>query len=173
MRLKFPFSEIPETGAAYEFSDESWLPADCITAPDSVAVEVRLLRLNENRVELVGELRAEVELACDLCLEKYFFSVRSPMRLLLEVSGDDRWRLQNIDSAEGELETLALESPVVELDELLREQLLLALPEKKLCRTGCLGLCPRCGADLNVEKCRCPEKKIDSPFSVLAGLKKK
>jgi hypothetical protein len=37
----------------------------------------------------------------------------------------------------------------------LREQVLLALPMKVICRSDCRGLCPNCGANLNHEECRC------------------
>ena len=53
-------------------------------------------------------------------------------------------------NAEGELE----------LDGLMREVFLLEMDTKNLCSEDCKGLCPGCGADLNVEACRC-RKEID------------
>jgi uncharacterized protein len=43
----------------------------------------------------------------------------------------------------------------LDLDEEVREQALLARPMLSLCRPDCAGLCPRCGADLNLELCAC------------------
>lgn len=48
-----------------------------------------------------------------------------------------------------------MSSPVLELDESLREELILSYPQTILCRDDCRGLCPKCGADLNSEKCGC------------------
>ncbi len=46
----------------------------------------------------------------------------------------------------------------LEVDEDVRQEILLNFPMKVLCRDDCKGLCPGCGANLNYEKCRCKEK---------------
>jgi uncharacterized protein len=56
------------------------------------------------------------------------------------------------------------------VDELIRQNLLLVVPIKPLCRPDCAGLCPTCGENLNVRKCTCPPAEIESPFKVLADL---
>ena len=47
----------------------------------------------------------------------------------------------------------------LEVDEDIREEILLNFPLKVLCRKDCKGLCPGCGANLNYEECRCNLKK--------------
>ncbi len=60
----------------------------------------------------------------------------------------------------------------VDLESLLREQIILMMPLKPLCDEDCKGLCPRCGANLNREACTCSSRRIvNSPFAVLAKLK--
>jgi uncharacterized protein len=59
----------------------------------------------------------------------------------------------------------------LDLREAVRQYILMAEPVKPLCTAECLGLCPNCGADLNLGPCRC-EPEPDSPWSALAGLKK-
>ena len=67
----------------------------------------------------------------------------------------------------------------VDITQDIREELLLTLPTRFLCSEQCKGLCPGCGADLNVKKCTCEKKKRgkaepapeDSPWSVLDQLK--
>ncbi len=54
---------------------------------------------------------------------------------------------------------------------MLREQLLVALPERALCNESCRGLCPTCGADLNVSGCDCPAKTGFSKFEKLRNLR--
>ena len=46
----------------------------------------------------------------------------------------------------------------VELDTILREQVILATPIQPLCREDCLGLCQQCGRNLNQEQCRCVDR---------------
>ena len=95
------------------------------------------------------------------------------MQLVVEVSEqDEHWKIQELEVTAAELETIIVDRPVVELGELFRQQLLLAVPEKRLCREQCAGLCPECGIDLNEQQCECSIRLVDSPFAVLKGLKK-
>jgi len=50
---------------------------------------------------------------------------------------------------------LDISEPVVELDDDIRQELILNYPQKVLCREDCRGMCPRCGADLNKGACGC------------------
>lgn len=55
----------------------------------------------------------------------------------------------------------------VDLAEMLREQVILAMPMHPLCEETCLGLCPVCGQNRNVRRCGCQEERPESPFAVL------
>ncbi len=50
------------------------------------------------------------------------------------------------------------QTEAVELDEDIRQEVLLNLPPRVLCKEDCKGICPGCGADLNNEKCKCQMK---------------
>ena len=58
----------------------------------------------------------------------------------------------------------------VDVDIPLIEQILLEFPTKFLCKEDCKGLCPKCGKNLNVEKCSCVTKEIDPRLAPLAKL---
>jgi uncharacterized protein len=59
----------------------------------------------------------------------------------------------------------------IDLKSLLSEQVYLGLPLKPLCRPDCLGLCPRCGTNLNVGSCACAEQRTEDPrLQVLKNL---
>ena len=62
------------------------------------------------------------------------------------------------------------EQHMLDLSMAIREYALLALPIKPLCKESCLGLCPGCGVDLNVNACQCHEEPIDERFSALKAL---
>src|SRR4051812_41367004 len=49
----------------------------------------------------------------------------------------------------------------IDLDPIVREQVLLALPAAVVCRDDCKGLCPKCGQDLNEAECGCERKVVD------------
>jgi uncharacterized protein len=57
------------------------------------------------------------------------------------------------------------------LEDVLREQVLLSLPARSLCRPDCKGLCPRCGRNLNTEPCACEDTPSDPGWTALSGLR--
>lgn len=59
----------------------------------------------------------------------------------------------------------------VDLGEAVRQYWATVLPMQPLCRPDCLGLCPRCGRDLNEGPCGCPSEEADERWAALADLK--
>ena len=177
MRLHIPFSEIPEHGVHFAISDRSWLPEELQEKSGTVSAEVQLTQKSESRIEVQGTLQADLRLNCDRCLAEYTYPLAASMQLIVELPESDRhWRLQDMEATGSDLETLQVTEPVVDLEDILRQQVYLGLPVKKLCRENCPGLCNRCGKNLNEGQCNCHEKmKANSPFAVLAtyGKKKK
>jgi uncharacterized protein len=60
---------------------------------------------------------------------------------------------------------------VIDLDPILREQVLLALPAYPVCQESCKGLCSVCGANLNERECGCVRKVPDPRWAGLAKVK--
>jgi uncharacterized protein len=141
-----------------------------LTAP--AAVEGVASREGEE-VRLRGKINTEVEVACDRCL--------AAVRLPLEVEFDTAFipqeseagKTENVELLSADLGLAAYEGDAVDLDGLVREQIVLALPSRRLCREECRGLCPFCGADLNAGGCSCERGEIDPRWSALADLKDK
>lgn len=59
----------------------------------------------------------------------------------------------------------------IDLDPIVREQVLLALPMNAVCREDCKGLCAQCGQNLNEKQCGCEQKVIDPRLSPLMNIK--
>jgi uncharacterized protein len=59
------------------------------------------------------------------------------------------------------------------LEDVLREQVLLAVPLKAICREDCKGLCPQCGKNLNLETCSCDNAITDPRWGALKDLRSK
>jgi uncharacterized protein len=124
------------------------------------------------QVRLRGEIKTEVELLCDRCA--------APERAPLAVEFDTSFIPQEVEAVKAENVELqaedlllsAYEGDAVDLDELVREQILLALPSRHLCREDCKGLCQKCGADLNAGHCSCEQGEADPRWAALADLKK-
>jgi uncharacterized protein len=58
----------------------------------------------------------------------------------------------------------------VDLSDIVRQTILLAISMKPLCSDECLGLCPKCGVNLNVTTCRCQIDKTDPRWDALKKL---
>jgi uncharacterized protein len=63
-----------------------------------------------------------------------------------------------------------LEGALIDLEPLLRDEVVLALPFQPLCRDDCSGLCVECGADLNNDPGHRHEARLDSRWEALRGL---
>ena len=141
-----------------------------LTSPATVRGSAR--RRGEE-IRLRGKIETEVEVSCDRCL--------AAVRLPLEVEFDTAFipqaaeavKTENVELLSADMGLAAYEGGAVDLDELAREQILLALPSRRLCREECKGLCPKCGADLNAGDCSCEQGEADPRWSALAEWKDK
>ncbi|MCW5211766.1 DUF177 domain-containing protein, partial [Desulfobulbus sp. TB] len=131
-----------------------------------------LTRKNDTRVEVSGSLDAGVLLVCDRCLADYSFVAQSRFHYILDVASQESGHIKEIECTRASLDIIQVEDPVVDISDLLRQQLYLVVPEKKICFQECKGLCTQCGTDLNSKECSCADKPGNSPFAVLASLKK-
>jgi uncharacterized protein len=59
----------------------------------------------------------------------------------------------------------------LDLADVVREQVLLALPMQKLCRPDCQGICPVCGVNRNETTCQCKLQQVDERWAALKNLK--
>jgi uncharacterized protein len=60
----------------------------------------------------------------------------------------------------------------LDIQTLINEQIVLALPMKPLCREECRGLCPECGTNFNIASCECRPAWVDPRLAVLDQLRK-
>jgi uncharacterized protein len=73
-----------------------------------------------------------------------------------------------LDAGESEIDFY--EGEGLELERVLREQILLALPMQRICREDCKGICPVCGQSRNVVACGCQVKAPDDRWAALRDL---
>jgi uncharacterized protein len=149
-------------------------PGSAIDAGDDFAVkgEIALafdIHKDRDLYRLVGRVRATLQLACSRCLEAYAVPVDGAfdLRYLPQAAntGDEEREVE-----EDDLTTAFYRDEVIDLGDLVREQLYLALPMKPLCQPDCQGLCPQCGANRNRERCGCTGGWVDPRLEVLRAL---
>ena len=123
-------------------------------------------------IRVVGDLAASVELDCARCLEPVTREVTRNYELLYRPQGTDAGR-EEISVTDVEAEIGYYQGEGIELKDILREQILLAVPMKVVCREECKGLCPQCGQNLNQGECKCAAPAGDPRWEALKGLKDK
>jgi uncharacterized protein len=131
-----------------------------------VELDLRLEAVMEG-VLVTGTARAVAEGECARCLE--------PIRDELEVTFQelfvyDDTRHGERDDLDEDDETSRLEDDLVDLEPLLREAVVLALPFQPLCGPDCPGLCPECGARLADDPDHEHEAATDPRWSALSAL---
>ena len=124
-----------------------------------------------------GTFKGHLTVACSRCVEPMRLDLDEQLRVTFmpqhEMPAEDEAGDESEEGAEVGSEDLDLfpyDGETVDLEPLLREQFVLAVPFAPLCREDCKGLCAQCGTDLNTGSCRC-EAPIDPRLAALKGLK--
>lgn len=105
-------------------------------------------------IRVVGDFSTQLELRCARCLEPVLRDVAGDFDLVYRPLGADAGvEERSIRGAETDIAYYQGEGLL--LEDVLREQVLLAVPFKAVCNEACKGLCPRCGTNLNLETCAC------------------
>ena len=125
-------------------------------------------------IRINGSLKATVELMCSRCLDTARLDIAKSFDLFFrqrdELMFDED---DEIELAEWDTRTAFFTGTQVAIGEILREQILLALPMKALCRVDCKGLCPTCGTNLNSGSCHCPKEQFSPYMGTLMELKRR
>jgi uncharacterized protein len=121
-----------------------------------------------HEVRLKGKIIARADVDCDRCLKTVSVPVETDFDVKYVPEAD--YAAAEGLAAELQEEDLSLsvfDGETIDVDELVREQVLLALPGRALCSEECKGLCPTCGADRNTNPCDCESKEIDPRWAGL------
>ena len=131
-----------------------------------------LVEESEAQVRIQGSYTVEMVAQCDRCLVRARFPLNAGFDLFYRpVSEIAREEEVEIDS--GETEIGFYEGGGIELEEILREQMLLALPMQRVCSEDCKGICPVCGKNRNETACDCHVQTADDRWSALRKLELK
>lgn len=130
-----------------------------------------LLANTLGEIRIQGDLEVTMEASCDRCLEPAAFPIQSHFDLFYRPAVEAA--SEEIEIDEGESEIAFYEGDGIELKDVLREYVLLAMPMQKVCREDCHGICPWCGQNRNVTACDCEPKPIDDRWAALKKLQSK
>ena len=117
------------------------------------------------QILLKSEIQAEGIFVCDRCLEDFHRQLDVTYSMVY-IQGDR----STVDIKKEEIQVLTADINYIDLDEDVRQSILLAIPQKLLCWEECKGLCPTCGVNRNTENCSCDVEAVDTRWDALKKL---
>ena len=146
------------------------------------ALQVSFVRTSGG-VLVDGSVELQLSAPCKRCATEVAFRV--PVRFLLNLvpaeskrerlsDGERKDEPETESSGSFELGQADLDTyhgKTIDLDPIIREQVLLALPMHAVCGEDCRGLCGMCGQNLNEAACGCESRRVDPRLAVLKDIK--
>jgi len=169
MRIELENLEGGKSDFAHVYKPEDLNPVDerlSLTAPTTVTGKVRRPR---NEVFVNGQIDTRVQVECDRCLQPVELPVNADFELEY-ISDSDYKSGGPVELTEAEMSVSVFDGEAIDVDEIVKEQILLAVPTRMLCREDCKGICPECGIDRNTGECSCTTNDIDPRWAALKGL---
>lgn len=159
IRHVFPLGEI-------EFSHEDAVLEDLVTA--DFVLSHKALELH-----VAGTVETAVRFRCSRCTKE--FSQALSTRFDLSYLPQPEWTSEGaeVELRYEDMDVAFYNGIAFDVDQMVLEQIELAIPMKFVCREDCKGLCFQCGADLNEGVCLCKSDTTDSRLSVLLDFQKK
>src|SRR5436305_10158942 len=164
---KVRFDETYEPGQI-DFTGEDIVQASPLAAKGTA----ELLAHSDGQMRIQGKIKVEMTAQCDRCLGGARFALDSGFDLFYRPAS----QLPDEDEVAidaGEAEIGFYDDGGMELEDILREQVLLALPMQRVCSDVCKGICPACGNNRNETECDCKLETHDDRWGALRKLELK
>ena len=159
---KISFDKMFEVGQI-EFAGEDLEQGSPLHATGSA----ELLPESGGQLRVWGRYTVEMAALCDRCLAHVRYPLEAEFDLYYRPASDVPEEEEvKIDAGEAEI---GFYEDGLELEDILREQVLLALPMQRVCQSACKGICPACGKNRNETECGC-KPEVDDRWGALRKL---
>jgi uncharacterized protein len=153
--LRYKIKDIPSEGRIIDEALGRPLLADALAGTDADLEHARghlhvELHKSGDDVFARGRLQAGVTLPCSVCLGPAEVAIDSKLKMTFVPDGEDA---AESDDPLDDVELGTHDRETVDLQPIVREQIILGIPISVHCREGCKGLCPTCGQNLNERDC--------------------
>jgi len=165
--MRIIVSGIPESGLEERLKIP--LTISGVELREDIQTLLRVVKFGD-KVIVSGEASTIGSLICSRCLVNFSFPLKVDFNVEY-VPEREFTKMEEHELTRDELDITFYRDDEIDIEELLREQILLAIPMKPLCSADCKGLCPSCGKNLNEDKCICSVEAIDPRLAVLKRLK--
>lgn len=144
--------------------DRFALPEGECSLTDKKPAVLHFVNLGNRTLRLDGHVEFALMMPCSRCLEPVKVPFSLTLERLFDMKKSSEERARELD------EQLYLQGYNLDVDQLVRDELLPNLPMKVLCKEDCKGICNRCGANLNVQTCDCDRSSLDPRMSVIQDI---
>jgi uncharacterized protein len=124
-------------------------------------------------IRIIAGIETQIEINCARCLDPVIRDVSRQFDLLYRPIQTVSEGADEISVTQAEAEIGFYRGDGLLLEDVLREQVLLAVPIKTVCNDDCKGLCPHCGKNLNQGACDCREERSDPRWDALKQVRDK
>jgi uncharacterized protein len=170
MRIELEQLEDGKGSFAHTYQPEELnLVDERVTLADPVIVNGRV-KTSRSEVRVSGRIETQVNVDCDRCLKTLEVPVAADFALQY-ITGQEYESSHIAALPADEMAVSVFDGEAIDVDEIVREQILLAVPDRALCREDCKGICSSCGIDLNAGSCNCDSTEIDPRWAALRKLK--
>lgn len=139
-----------------------------VSLVEPVKVEGKV-RLAGAEVFVNGHIETRAQVECDRCLKLVEMPVNADFDLQY-ITGAEYESSATVELTEDALSVSVFDGETIDVDEIVKEQILLAVPTRLLCQPDCKGICPVCGIDKNTGDCECETEDIDPRWAALKNL---
>lgn len=166
------FCDIPDDGLDFdikeEFSDLG-IETDDFDIKEPIHIEGKVTKFGKT-LYVKGHLLAKMTMTCSRCIESFSFTLDSEIdATYVPLENESLEEEKELDQSD--LDILFYKDDRLDLQEIIRDHIVLSIPLQPLCKPDCLGLCQNCGQDLNVSKCACKTEDIHPKLEILKKLK--
>ena len=135
-----------------------------------IVVSLTAEKQSRGGVRVRGHLGVNMQLTCARCLDLLPYPLVADFNQYYQ-SNAYHSLMGEIALQKKDMEVGFFSGDFIEVSDILREQILLGLPMKSLCRKDCRGLCPHCGKNRNRDHCRCGTAAVDPRLAPLLKFK--
>ncbi|MBK5275523.1 MAG: DUF177 domain-containing protein [Desulfuromonadales bacterium] len=119
-----------------------------------------------------GRVQVPVDLVCGRCLATYQSVIDSSFRIIFRKETARQSEVEDeTELCDDDLIASTYSGDEIDLAHDIEEQISMEVPFKPLCDEQCKGICPVCGADLNISGCSCSKEPVNLKFSALKDFK--
>jgi len=169
MRIELENLEAGKGDFAHVYQPDDLNPVDeriRLVAPANISGKIRL---SGHDVFVNGHVDTRAQVECDRCLQPVELPVNADFALDY-ITPSEYESSEVVELTEAELSVSVFDGRGIDVDEIVKEQVLLAVPTRMLCREDCKGICPECGVDRNTGECKCLTNDIDPRWAALKNL---